>query len=144
VTGETTTDYLGGSNNITKEAFLLEVKKQNGEQKRFEVVGLQLGTDLHLTNNDHNAVIMGNTEFSGFGNQDITTSNTISNTSSNYPYLIERYENVDEDYFETRVRKAKGNIKKIESREFKVDVEVVTLRQRIECKNVLIKPTPSF
>merc|ERR1711966_262520 len=78
--------------------FLLEVDKQNGAQTRFEVFGLELGTDngalnygkdvtgnidLHLTRDKNAVVMMGNTEYPNF---------SPNNSKKKYPYLVERCE----------------------------------------------------
>ena len=149
VAGETNTKYLGVNDKGTQDAFLLEVNKKNGKVKRFEVFGFEFGTnngalepgnlDLHLTR-DRNAVIMGNTKTKAFGDQQ----------SHNYPYLIERYETIEEfcvdtkknvtkKTYKTRVEKVASEVQKLDSQKFDINVKKLEMRSKIPCKKVAIE-----
>ena len=149
VAGETNTKYLGVNDKGTQDAFLLEVNKKNGKVKRFEVFGFEFGTnngalepgnlDLHLTR-DRNAVIMGNTKTNAFGDQQ----------SHNYPYLIERYETIEEfcvdtrknvtkKTYKTRVEKVASEVQKLDSQKFDINVKELEMRPKIQCKKVAIE-----
>lgn len=163
IAGETQTPYLeeGSSDNqFGKDAFLLEVDKQNGAQTRFEVFGLELGTDngalnygkdvtgnidLHLTRDKNAVVMMGNTEYPNF---------SPNNSKKKYPYLVERYETIEEVCvdMETEIKKRTYKIKvnkvtidKIDVKPEKIRVNTIKqdVKHKVPCPKETRQPTDS-
>mmetsp|Transcript_13456 Transcript_13456/g.31659 ORF Transcript_13456/g.31659 Transcript_13456/m.31659 type:complete len:563 (-) Transcript_13456:45-1733(-) len=111
IAGETKTDLFGSpSGNVATDAFLLELKKKNGNVRHVDVFGLDLLDDVDIGNgelqpgkldlevtDDRHAVVIGNTDHP-FNN----TKNRI-----NQPYLIERYTNTEETCVDDRYRVSK-------------------------------------
>jgi len=131
VAGEATTAYFGtnGLKKVTKDAFLLELNKKNGNVNFIDFFGLADGVDngalipgnldLHLAQ-DGSAVIMGNARI-------------IENQEVSNPYLIERYQTVKENCVDVRV--------KIEKRVYKFPMtnETTVKNRKVKNKNLGVK-----
>ena len=112
-------------NEKKKDAFLLELNKNNGSQRRFEVFGLQFSTDngalqegrvqgnldLHLTRDRH-AVIIGNTEYPRF---------SPNRPDKKYPYLIERYDTIEDTCVDV--------VKEVKKKTYKTQMEKVNVEE---------------
>ena len=83
---------------------------------------------------------MGNTKTNAFGDQQ----------SHNYPYLIERYETIEEfcvdtrkkvtkKTYKTRVEKVASEVQKLDSQKFDIKVKELEMRSKIQCKKVAIE-----
>jgi len=143
IAGEATTANFAtnGLSKGTKDAFLLELDKKNGNVNSIDIFGLADDVDngalvpgnldLHLSQ-DGNAVIMGNAR--------------IENEEVSNPYLIERYETVQETCFDVRLKIEKlvykfpmTNLTIVEKRKVKTEKLGVkelefTLKQKIVCE----------
>ncbi len=97
VAGEAHTSYLSDNGNKVRDVILLETNNSNGQALGAELFGgseldgmIRANVDLHLTPKEQYPLIMANT-------------NSWTSYGSNNPYLIERYDNIYEKCYHTKV-----------------------------------------